>query len=613
MGRKTNIVIGLLVIGGLLYFKDDIEQVVSGFTVKVVDYQPPAKTVWLDQNVSAERLSWFYHADQGTRTFGIPQEWFMKLEQPTIPWLLFTAEPPLSDTNYLGRFGFIPDTVIPGKPNPLPIGFTQNTTAMLDANGAPWRNPATKADMKGVGLTCAACHTGSLTYRGTEIVIDGGPANTNLFEFQKGIGVSLVLTRFWPGRFARFADNILGKDATLDERMALRGQLDLVLKQYANINSLENKVAANSVEEGYARLDALNRIGNQVFSLDLNNPDNYASHSAPVHFPRIWNAPWFSWVQYDGSIMQPMVRNAGEALGVTAELNLLDESKGLFKSSARIEVLHEMERMIAGEPPSEDKGFGGLASPKWPENILPPINMDLAKKGGDLYKAHCQECHGPAINSKALPPSEAFALFKDKKRWVKNDAGQPLLDVEMVPISHIGTDSAQADGLATRIVETPANLGIKDTGFGKALGDLVEKTVNVWYDQNNTPAADRQRINGYRPNEIRAPLAYKIRPLNGIWATPPYLHNGSVPTIYALLSPVKDRPKTFWLGSREYDAKDLGYVWKDKIKNGFELDTAVRGNSNSGHEFSNEKKTGVIGPELKEDERRALVEFIKTL
>jgi hypothetical protein len=241
--------------------------------------------------------------------------------------------------------------------------------------------------------------------------------------------------------------------------------------------------------------------------------------------------------------------------------------------------------------------------------------MDLAKKGGDLYKTHCQGCHGPAINSKALPPSEAYALFdfKDTKRWIKNDAGQPLLDVEMIPISHIGTDSAQADGLANRVVETPANLGIKDTGFGKALGDLVEKTVNVWYDQNNTPPDDRNRINGYRPNDIRAPLAYKVRPLNGVWATPPYLHNGSVPSIYALLSPVKDRPKTFWLGSREYDPKDLGYVTRDKIKNGFELDTSVRGNGNSGHEFSNDKKPGVIGPELKEDERRALVEFIKTL
>lgn len=76
---------------------------------------------------------------------------------------------------------------------------------------------------------------------------------------------------------------------------------------------------------------------------------------------------------------------------------------------------------------------------------------------------------------------------------------------------------------------------------------------------------------------------------------------------------MKDRPKTFYLGSREYDAKDLGYVWKDKIRNGFLLDTSKRGNSNAGHEFSNEKRPGVIGPELKEDERRALIEFIKTL
>ena len=98
MPRKTIFVIGLLIVAGVLYFKDDIETVASGFRVKVVDYQPPAKTVWLDQNVSAERLRWFYHADQGTRTFGIPHEWFMALEQPTV-WPLLTAAPRLSETN----------------------------------------------------------------------------------------------------------------------------------------------------------------------------------------------------------------------------------------------------------------------------------------------------------------------------------------------------------------------------------------------------------------------------------------------------------------------------------------------------------------------------------
>ena len=66
-------------------------------------------------------------------------------------------------------------------------------------------------------------------------------------------------------------------------------------------------------------------------------------------------------------------------------------------------------------------------------------------------------------------------------------------------------------------------------------------------------------MNGHRNNGIQAPLAYKVRPLNGIWATPPYLHNGSVPNLYALLSPVAERPKTFYLGHRDYDPVCVGY------------------------------------------------------
>ena len=75
-----------------------------------------------------------------------------------------------------------------------------------------------------------------------------------------------------------------------------------------------------------------------MFSIDLNKPENYAGSSAPVHYPRIWNTPWFDWVQYNGSIMQPMVRNAGESLGVSAELNLTDPSKGLLQIERRREV-----------------------------------------------------------------------------------------------------------------------------------------------------------------------------------------------------------------------------------------------------------------------------------
>ncbi len=608
----AKIVIALAIIAVVYSAKDDIAKLWQDLHVQIVEHPTPKKTVWLDQGVSKKDLSWFYHADQGTRTFGFPYDWFMALEQPTISWVPFSKVGLFSDTAYLDRYGFIPDTIIPGK-EALPIGFAKGTP-MLDSTGAIWRNPRTKKEMIGVGLTCAACHTGSFTYKDTAVVIDGGPALTDLFKMKQGMGVALVLTRYLPGRFSRFAERILGPDATLDDRETLKNQIDQVLGQYKKVKDLEERVASQSLLEGYGRLDALNRIGNQVFSIDLNKPENYAGSSAPVHYPRIWNTPWFDWVQYNGSIMQPMVRNAGESLGVSAELNLTDASKDFYKSSVNIKSLDEMEQMIKGNnPPNAKDGFSGLKSPKWPGDILPPIDQKLAAQGADLYKTHCQECHRPPVTN------EAFYDFNNKDWWTKNLIGEAVLKVENIPISHIGTDPAQAADMANRTVDTPASLGIRETSFALALGAVVEKTVNYIYDQKKPPmnAAERQTANGNMKNELRKDLAYKVRPLNGVWATPPYLHNGSVPTVEALLGPPEDRPKKFYLGSREYDPVNLGYKF-DKITNGFEFDTSIRGNWNTGHEFRKEYSKdkeikGVIGPALSPADRKALIEYLKTL
>ena len=400
--RIAKIVIALAIVGiGYAAFKDDIAKLWQNFHVKIVEHPTPKKTVWLDQGIAKEKLSWYYHADQGTRTFGFPYEWFMALEQPTISWLPFTEVGLFSDSAYLDRYGFIADTIIPGK-KALPIGFAQGGP-MLDSTGALWRNPRNKQEMSGVGLTCAGCHTGSFTYKDTAVVIDGGPALTDLFKMKQGMGVALVLTRYLPGRFSRFAERILGPDATLDDRETLKNQLDQVIAQYKLVKNLEERVASQSILEGYGRLDALNRIGNQVFSVDLKRPENYAGSPAPVHYPRIWNTPWFDWVQYNGSIMQPMVRNAGESLGVSAELNLTDPSKELYQSSVNIKSLDDMEQMIKGNnPPNATDGFSGLKSPKWPGDILPPIDQKLAAQGAELYKTHCQECHRPPVTSAAF-------------------------------------------------------------------------------------------------------------------------------------------------------------------------------------------------------------------
>ena len=103
-----------------------------------------------------------------------------------------------------------------------------------------------------------------------------------------------------------------------------------------------------------------------------------------------------------------------------------------------------------------------------------------------------------------------------------------------------------------------------------------------------------------------------------MWATAPFLHNGSVPTVYDLLSPVADRPKTFRVGSREYDTEKLGLKQPDS---GFWVfDTSKPGNRNTGHEFNTGYKPwkegdppaqGLIGPLLSHEDRLAIIEHLK--
>jgi hypothetical protein len=596
MKKKIGLAVGaiLVILGIKLHNK---------LTVELPKYPPIESAVWLDQNWTAEQRAWFHHADQGTQTFGIPYEWFVALEQPA---LSFTTPGLLSDPLYLDRYGFIPSNTNPGKPE-LPIGFAHGSS-MVQANGAPWRNPRTNTDMTAVGLTCAACHTGRFTYEKTAVLIDGAPALTNLNEFQKAIGLSLLYTRYVPSRFDRFADRVLGPGAGEEAKSAVRNQLDVVVSHVWKIIKLEQKVKHQTVDEGYTRLDALNRIGNIVFAVDLNNSDNYVGYSAPVHFPRIWNTSWFGWVQYNGSIQQPMTRNAGEALGVGAKLSLTGTKNERFSSGVQVKTLVELEQLLAGTPPPDaHSGFNGLTSPKWPAKILPPINKDLAAKGAVLYSKICQPCHMPPVTD---------AEFWTSSRWSSpNTAGERYLNLEQIDIKHVGTDPAQAEDMKNRRVVTPPGLGIASNEFGLALGQIVEMTVNHWYDSHQPPISEalREQMNGNRPNGVRALLSYKVRPLNGIWATPPYLHNGSVPNLYALLSPVAERPKKFYLGNREYDPLNVGYRI-DEFPGGFEFDTTIRGNSNSGHEFTDPpSKVGVIGRPLSPDERRALIEYLKTL
>jgi hypothetical protein len=86
-----------------------------------------------------------------------------------------------------------------------------------------------------------------------------------------------------------------------------------------------------------------------------------------------------------------------------------------------------------------------------------------------------------------------------------------------------------------------------------------------------------------------------------------------VPNLYALLSPVSERPKVFYLGSKQYDPVKLG-LNTDPLKGATEFRTELAGNSNAGHEFNDGPKgNGVIGRKLTEEERMQVIEYLKTL
>jgi hypothetical protein len=104
-------------------------------------------------------------------------------------------------------------------------------------------------------------------------------------------------------------------------------------------------------------------------------------------------------------------------------------------------------------------------------------------------------------------------------------------------------------------------------------------------------------------------LGYKARPLTGIWATAPYLHNGSVPTLYDLLRPPAERPRSFHLGTDRYDGRNVGFETERSADNAWEFRShdaqgrVIWGNYNGGHYYRS----------YSEQERRALVEYMKTL
>ena len=564
-------------------------QLQAVFVTRPSEMMPAHKPVdvqYAKQNWSPSQSAWFYHTAQGTEL--MPYQWFLALEQPKLK--VFGTVPKFADTEYLARFGFLPDATSAENPNGLPVGFAKDTVTDVKSGQR----------VEVVGLTCAACHTGQVEYKGKGIRIDGGSASVDLASFQTELGYAVAFTDKIPGRFDRFARVVLGESASSEDKAKLRREFQAFLVTgLAEKNEADARKLYEAVG-GFGRTDALGRIGNYVFGTELDNA-NLRPANAPVSFPPLWYTSWFAWVQYNASIQQPMVRNIGEALGVRARVNLTDPAN-LYRSTVNVKNQWQMEDLLAGPA-----AFAGLSAPAWPEELLGPIDRAKAQKGAELYRQQCQHCHLPPLNSPEI---------KDPKYWEAGLEGRSFLKLNVIPLEEIGTDPTEATDWSKRKAVTGV-LGLGTVSAAEGLRAVTGKIREMNYAALGLSPEQRMEWSGYRDAGVVAPLAYRARPLGGLWATPPFLHNGSVPSLYQMLLPADQRDKVFYTGSREFDPQHVGYDTA-KFDGAFEFRTDQPndphpGNSNAGHEFRNTPGKGRIGRELTDEERWAIIEYLKTL
>jgi hypothetical protein len=130
--------------------------------------------------------------------------------------------------------------------------------------------------------------------------------------------------------------------------------------------------------------------------------------------------------------------------------------------------------------------------------------------------------------------------------------------------------------------------------------------VEMWTPSSATAYNAYGEGHDWKFSHFRTTSGYVSVPLDGVWLRAPYLHNGSVPNLAALLEPADRRPSRFWRGYDVYDPAQVGFVTDGPAAQagGTSYDTALPGNSNAGHTY---------GTDLPAPSKRALLEFLKSL
>jgi mono/diheme cytochrome c family protein len=521
-----------------------------------------SRLVYLDQGWTPLETLWFYHADQGSVL--LPRRVLLHLEQAG-------SSAAFLDPAHMVRLRFLVQRATPDNPDALPVGFSSQGDR--------------------IGLTCAACHTAQLEYNGVAMRIDGGQALLDMDLFLEELQDAMAATLDDADKLERYLDAATPPLAPPAVRTEVQEELAATLAWFESYNFVNQ----SDVTEGFGRIDAVGRIINQVIRM-TSGPENSIEPDAPNSLPFLWDAPRHDYVQWAGfgnnAGLGSLGRNAGEVVGVFGEI---DTSRTLPPLNIGYASTIHGGNLVAMEEQLWD-----LQSPVWPADILPPIDPTLAAQGREIYEAECASCH-------------AVLDRDDEARRVR---------AQMYGLDRIGTDPVAAQNFVeayapTGVLEGETSASGAVLGatahagellsllVGRVLGAQPAAIAQVQLYAQRYGLTEQDKQGDYTPDSEEEPraswLAYKARPLNGIWATAPYLHNGSVPTLYDLLLPPAERPVTFGVGRWAFDPVKVGPVQEGAP---FTVDTQLPGNSNAGH---------LAGTDLTDEQRWALVEHLKTL
>lgn len=593
----------------------------------------------VDQGWRTRQKTVWYSLSQGSRL--IPLDWLKALEQAD-------TQTRFLDPANIEKYRYLPDLV---GSSGLPLGFVvdaQNDDSYVKTR-LRWKEGQGKKE-KWVGMNCAACHTAEIAYKGKRMRIEGAPTLADFQGFMLALNAALRQTKSDVEKFKRFEASIFNNRSSDEDRKLLARALDGLIKWQDKVERANKTPLAY----GFGRLDAFGHIFNKAtIAVELEGGEQtYHPANAPVSYPFLWNVPQHDKVQWNGLVRNSRVRhydigalgrNVGEVTGVFADVSWAknDHDVPIITSSAEARNLSTLEFQL-----------NSLRAPLWPTGVLGVIDDRKRDRGRELFIDKnrkytngtpikpCADCHKglrrhdltASIDAKMTPLKDIGTDIWMACNAVSHESASGILLNSAKPGGGLFREKAETTSIVTATVAGTlfANIGTVLRGiagkFGvsqvRGLGSTDDAGSALPLDERPLRTALRQNSRNKCLNGTSEYLAYKGRPLTGIWATAPYLHNGSVPTLYDLLLPPDQRPKSFPVGTREFDTKRVGFLTRVSDAadaaiaepagdNSFLFQTrdatgrVIDGNSNAGHDYGNALFT--------DEERWALVEYMKGL